>query len=90
MPIGTMSRYQPLAAVAGMSSRTGGSPARIGTGSRAMAEREAMRDAFALQRDRHAEEHRGQLDHHEDAEQAERRSLAEIDELRRCGRGAGR
>ena len=35
-PMGTMSRYQPFAASTGMSSRTGGRPARIGTGKRAM------------------------------------------------------
>ena len=37
VPIGTVSRYQPFAAVGGKSSSTGGRPARTGTGKKAMA-----------------------------------------------------
>jgi alkylated DNA nucleotide flippase Atl1 len=36
IPIGTVSTYHPFAACAGISSRTGGRPARIGTGRSAM------------------------------------------------------
>ena len=80
-PIGTVSVYHPLAATGRHLEQDRRQAGKDRHRQERDPDREAVGDALALEGDGDPEEDGRELDHHEDAEQAERRALAEVNEL---------